>query len=336
VELNYAQYILDQLIPGSKATQLKVAKGGLINETFFLDTTNESYVLQKINKSVFKNYNRGLENIITVKNWLASTDFPYHFPTPIGDKYLEINGEVFRLQPFIHNSISYDSISNQEQAQEASSCLGLFYRALHKKPASSSLHLTIPNFHSGNFRLYQFSEAVKSAHKPRKARSKKLIKNIENHKQQLIDFDSINKMLPTRVVHNDTKISNFLFDKTSKKVSALIDLDTLMPGTVISDIGDMIRTYSNTLNENATDFDNVFANKEVINQIIDSFCSQAILSKEEKDQLKFGGRAITLIQCLRFLTDFLNNDIYYKVDYSDQNLDRAKNQWVLYNSLLIE
>ena len=89
MELNYAQYILDQLISGRTATLIKKAKGGLINETYFLETTNESYVLQKINESIFKNYNKGLENILTVKNWLVSTDFPYHFPTPIGDKYLE-------------------------------------------------------------------------------------------------------------------------------------------------------------------------------------------------------------------------------------------------------
>lgn len=335
MELNYAQYILDQLLSGRTATLIKKAKGGLINETYFLETTNESYVLQKINESIFKNYNKGLENILTVKNWLVSTDFPYHFPTPIGDKYLETNEGVFRLQPFIHNSISYDSISNNEQAHEASSCLGSFYRVLHKKPASS-LHLTIPMFHSGNFRIHQFNESVKTAHSSRILRSKKLIQNIENHRQLLIDFDLINKTLPIRVVHNDTKISNFLFDKTTKKISALIDLDTLMPGSLLSDVGDMIRTYSNTLNENAIDFDNVFANREVISQIIDGFCSQAILLEDEKKHLKLGGKAITLIQCLRFLTDFLNNDCYYKTDYPNQNFDRAQNQWILYNSMLIE
>jgi thiamine kinase-like enzyme len=335
VELKEAQYILNEVIQGAKVTKLKEAKGGLVNETFFLDTASERYVLQRINKRIFKNYQKGLENIITVKDWIKNTDFPYHFPTPICDKYVELKDQVFRLQPFVHNTISYNTISNNEQAHEASLCLGLFYKVLHNKPANS-LYLSIPNFHNGSFRFHQLSEAVKKASPNRMLKSKKLIEKLLSHKQVVLGFDLINKKLPIRVVHNDTKISNFLFDKSSKKVSALIDLDTLMPGSVLSDIGDMIRTYSNPLGENATNFDGIVANKDVINQIIDGFCSQAILSSEEKNQLKFGGKAITLIQCLRFLTDFLNNDIYYKTDYPNQNLYRAQNQWILYNSMLIE
>lgn len=332
MELKEAQYVLNKFVPGSNLIELKEAKEGLINSTFILSTLSEKYVLQKINQSVFKGYEKALENIIIVKNWLIKSDFPYQFPTPLNDKYLTINNEVFRLQPFVTNSKVLQKISNNAQAYEAAVCLGSFYKHLHNKP-TKKLHTTILNFHNGNHRLKEFFQATKNASSDRMSKAKKLIIDIENQLQLIKDFDSINKSLPLRTVHNDTKISNFLFDKKVQKVKALIDLDTLMPGTVLSDIGDMIRTYSNPLGEESVDFKNIAANNETIDATIEGFCSQAILNPNEKKHLRFGGKAITLIQSIRFLTDYLNNDFYYKVNYADHNLDRAKNQWMLYQTI---
>ena len=148
-------------------------------------------------------------------------------------------------------------------------------------------------------------------------------------------FDLLNAELPIRVVHFDAKINNFLFDKITNNAKAIIDLDTLMPGTVLSDIGDMIRTFSNCLGEESKNIEEVKADFEVIQNIINGFLSSCkkILTDKEKDNLLFSGKAITLLQCIRFLTDYLNNDNYYKIIYSEQNLIRDKNQWALYYSL---
>ena len=127
----------------------------------------------------------------------------------------------------------------------------------------------------------------------------------------------------------------YLFDKKTDKAKAIIDLDTLMPGTVLSDIGDMIRTYSNPKGEESKAIALVKADAEIIEHIIVGFLSTCgnILNDEEKGNLVFSGKALTLIQCIRFLTDYLNNDSYYKTAYPEQNWVRSQNQWALYCSL---
>ena len=143
-----------------------------------------------------------------------------------------------------------------------------------------------------------------------------------------------NADLPKRTVHHDAKISNFLFDNKTGKAKAIIDLDTLMPGTVLSDIGEMIRTYSNVVGEESKAIDLVNMDTEITEHIIDGFLSTCgnILTTEEKTNLEFSGRALSLIQCIRFLTDYLRNDKYYKETYTNQNWVRSQNQWALYCS----
>jgi len=141
-------------------------------------------------------------------------------------------------------------------------------------------------------------------------------------------WDEVCNSLPKRVIHYDTKINNFLFEKKTDKVLALIDLDTLMPGCVLSDIGDMIRTYSNTLGEESKDISEVTCNKDIVAAIVNKFKDS--LTLREIEYLIFGGLAITFMQSVRFLTDYLNNDIYYKTNYENQNLVRAENQWRLF------
>jgi len=169
----------------------------------------------------------------------------------------------------------------------------------------------------------------------RLSKAKALISAIHKERDELHKFDKLNAELPKRVVHFDAKISNFLFDNKTCKAKAIIDLDTLMPGTVLSDIGDMIRTYSNVAGEESQAIALVQGDTEIIEHIIDGFLSVSgnMLSAAEKDNLEFSGKALAIIQCIRFLTDYLNNDNYYKVSYSSQNWVRTQNQWALYCSL---
>ena len=332
MELKFAQSILLGFGLKESIVTIKKVESGLINSTFVLNSSNNSYILQAINTNIFPNYKKGLENILTVGNWLKRKNYPYSFPLPIKGRYLKVENEVWRLMPYVKNSISYNRVSSLNQVKSAASCLGEFYHHLSDFN-TESLSITLPNFHNGNWIIKKFEEALLNAEQERLLLTKSLINEIEKELSILKKWDEVCNSLPKRVVHYDTKINNFLFDKTTDEVLALIDLDTIMPGCVLSDIGDMIRTYSNPVGEESKEIIKVVCNMEIINTIIQEFTKKVALGKKEIENLFFGGMAITFMQSVRFLTDYLNGDSYYKTSYKDQNLVRAKNQWALYKSL---
>ena len=337
MDLALAQQIISDLLIEGKVIQIHENNKGLINQTFIIWVENENikkYILQSVNTNVFTQYHLALENIIEVKKSISKSSFPYQFPTPINNKYISYSDNVWRLIPFVKNSVCFTKISNKKFSYEAAKCLGEFYYHLQDFNAEK-LHETIPDFHNANKRYNQFKEAVSTAKQDRKFTVSKIVKKIQIDKNILNKFDKLNKNLPVRVCHFDTKISNFLFDNKTNKAKAIIDFDTLMPGTVLSDIGDMIRTHSNLLGEESSDFKNIKADREIINLIINAFMKHSgnILTEKEKSHLLFSAKALTLLQCIRFLTDYLNNDIYYKTTYENQNWVRAQNQWHLYCSI---
>ena len=332
MELKFAQSILLGFGLKESIVTVKKVESGLINSTFVLNSSNNSYILQAINTNIFPNYEKGLENILTVGNWLKRKNYPYSFPLPIKGRYLKVENEVWRLVPYVKNSISYNRVSSLNQVKSAASCLGEFYHHLSDFN-TENLSITLPNFHHGNLIIKKFEEALLNGEKERLLTVKALINEIEKELPILNKWDQVCNSIPKRVIHYDTKINNFLFDKTTDEVLALIDLDTIMPGCVLSDIGDMIRTYSNPVGEESKEIEMVVCNMEIINTIIEEFTKKVALEQEEIENLFFGGMAITLMQSVRFLTDYLNGDSYYKTSYKDQNLVRAKNQWALYKSL---
>ncbi len=337
MELIEINKIVKQFIPNVDVVAFSTNDKGLINQTFVVSVgkiKTKQFILQSINTAIFPLYEKGLENIILVKKELQESDFSYSFPSPIDDKYICVDEVVWRMFPFVEESVCYEKVKDKEQAFEAAKCLGIFYKSLHDFDAEQ-LHITLPNFHNAAFRFKELQEAVKTANANRLNKAKAIITAINKEQHVLLKFDKLNTELPKRVVHFDAKISNFLFDNKTGKAKAIIDLDTLMPGTVLSDIGDMIRTYSNVHGEESQTIALVKADAEIIEQIIAGFLSACgnILNDEEKDNLEFSGKALALIQCIRFLTDYLNNDSYFKTTYPEQNLVRAQNQWALYCSL---
>ena len=337
MELALAQQIISEFFPEGKVIQIEENNKGLINQTFVIWIGEEKikkYILQSVNTNVFTKHNLTLDNIIKIKKSISKSSFPYHFPTPIDNKYINKENKVWRLIPYVENSVCFEKNLDANLSYEAAKCLGNFYYYLHEFD-TQNLHLTIPDFHNASKRYSQFIESISTAKQERVSESILLIENIQKEKETLIKFDDLNKTLPKRVCHFDTKISNFLFDINTNRVKALIDFDTLMPGTVLSDIGDMIRAYSNPLGEESSDFENIKADKKIINLIISAFLESAenVLTEKEKSCLTFAGEALSLLQCIRFLTDYLKNDIYYKTTYKNQNWVRAQNQWHLYCSL---
>ena len=337
MELIEINKIVKQFLPSEEVIAFSIIDKGLINQTFVVSVGKvevKQFILQAISSIVFPLYEKGLQNIILVRKELQQSDFSYSFPTPINDKYICIDELVWRMFPFVEKSICYEKVKDKDQAFDAAKCLGEFYKALHNFDAEQ-LHITLPNFHNAAFRFKELQQAIETADDIRLNKAKDIIDAINKEKNVLLKFDKLNAELPKRAVHFDAKISNFLFDKKTGKAKAIIDLDTLMPGTVLSDIGDMIRTYSNVLGEESQAIALVNADTEIIEHIIAGFLSACgnILNDEEKDNLAFSGKALTLIQCIRFLTDYLNNDSYYKTAYPEQNLVRTQNQWALYCSL---
>lgn len=332
MELNTAKEVFKFLLPDSPISLIKQIDIGLINQTFVVESQNKKFILQAINEKVFKNYHKGLDNIILVKKWLLESNFKYEFPTPVGNKYHSVKNNLWRIFPYVNHSVVFEKVYDIKHAYQAAKCLGIFYRCLNDKKVNK-LHVTIPDFHNGVKRLKQLEKASVNASTMRLKSAEQLIIKINRQKIIIEKFEELIRILPKRVVHHDTKISNFLFDIHTNNAKAIIDLDTIMPGCVLSDIGEMIRTYSNVEGEDSKEIEKVTCDKKIIEQIISGFLSEAIINEEEKKELKFSGKAITLIQCIRFLTDYLSDDEYYQIIYENQNLMRAKNQWKLFESL---
>ena len=330
MELELAQKILKRFEIYDAVISIKQIKTGLINHTFELSAYVNKYILQRVNTQVFPNYQQGLENIILIKKWLKNTNYSYDFPSPLQNQYLNFDNKLLRLLPYVKNSKSINKVSKIIEVEEAVKCMSEFYNYLEDFPIEK-LNVTIPNFHSGAQKILAFNQAHKNSSEIRKKNAEPLILEIERNLKILDEWDEVCKKLPKRVVHYDAKINNFLFEKKTNKVIALIDLDTLMPGCVLSDIGDMIRTYSNTLGEESKDISKVTCNKNIVAAILNGFKDS--LTIMETKYLNFGGLAITFMQSVRFLTDYLNDDIYYKTNYENQNLVRANNQFKLYQSL---
>ena len=328
--LSTAQHVFSTYFNEAQVFDCIVVKGGLINKTYKLDTTEGPFILQEINRQVFKRAELALENIKRVSTWLNEKEFNYAFPTPVNFNYTFCFDKLWRLMPFI-DAISYNEIKHKLMVKNATACMADFYSILDSFPVHE-LHVTVPNFHNGQHYIEEFHEALNYCSSERKKQAAQEINQIKSFYDELARFDEVVSHLPRRVVHYDTKINNFLFDEDFN-VKALIDLDTLMPGSILSDVGDMIRTYSNKLGEESTDFDRIQADPETIETIVESISQHSFLTDLEKKQLFFAGKAITLMQSIRFLTDYLKGDIYYTVTNPIHNLNRAKNQFILYDSM---
>ena len=195
---------------------------------------------------------------------------------------------------------------------------------------------TIPAFHDLNLRFQQFGRALTEAPKERKEAADEAIAMALAHREIVDIFENLKKTLPLRVQHHDTKISNVLLHKDSFNGTCVIDLDTLMPGYFLSDLGDMMRTYLCAYDENETDLAKITIREDYFKALVSGYLSEMadILTAEEKTQLLFAGKFILYMQALRFLSDYLQGSIYYPISYPEQNLLRSLNQFQLLQSIV--
>ena len=310
---------------------------GLINETYKIITiNNESYILQKINDGIFKNPYAIEENIKVISDFLSFHHPDYLFTTPIvlltGKQLLHVENEgYFRLFHFVENSLSYSIVSTAEQAFKAAAQFGKFTKLLSNVDIST-LQTTLPNFHNLPLRFTQFEDALQNGNKNRIAEATNEIDFLLTQKNIVATYNSIisNPNFKQRVTHHDTKISNVLFNKNDDAL-CIIDLDTVMPGYFISDVGDMMRTYLCPVSEEENDLSKIDIRKDFYDAIINGYLSemQDELSVEEKKHFHYAGEFAIYMQAFRFLTDYINNDEYYGITYEKQNYNRAKNQIAL-------
>ena len=322
--------------------QIKPFGSGLINHTFKLSGKIDDYILQQINVDVFKSPHSIANNLIALQSYLKETHPDYFFagmlPSVSGD-FLIVSGsgEHYRLFPFVKGSKSLDFVSNEKEAFEAAKQFGKFTRLL-KDFDISLLKYTLIDFHNLELRFDQFESACRDADPVRLAKASNEIKEVYNHHKILQTYNQLitNNEIPVRVIHHDTKISNVLFDDKQNGL-CVIDLDTVMPGYFLSDVGDMMRTYLSPVNEEETDLSNIHIREDIFNAIYNGYMSEmgSLLTEKEKRYFIYSGEFMIYMQAIRFLTDYLNYDIYYEPKYADHNLNRAKNQFKLLNEYIL-
>ncbi len=312
---------------------LEVISGGLINQTWKVTSGEDCFILQRINENVFRDPHKIAANVRLMADHLKAISSDYLLVSQIKTKAgeeLAFNAEkgYFRLTSFIKNSKTIQVVETSEQAYEAALQFGKFTKTFSRLDISK-LNVTIPDFHNLSYRYKQFEESLLSGDQQRIKACTAEIELIKRHRYLVDKYNRIlsDSNFRLRVTHHDTKISNVLFDKNNNGI-CVIDLDTVMPGYFISDVGDMMRTYLSPVNEEERDFQKIKIRNDFFQAIVAGYLEnmRGELSKAEMDSFIYAGLFLIYMQAIRFLTDYFNNDQYYKARYEHHNLVRAQNQ----------
>ncbi|MCF8304696.1 MAG: aminoglycoside phosphotransferase family protein [Bacteroidales bacterium] len=348
MEQNYLKNVATQFAIESQPFNVELHGNGHINKTFKVDTIKESFLLQQINSEIFDieklDHNSRLVtwHIFEYrKEYEQSIDNDIWF-IPLRDKedhlFLKDSQNAYwRMMNFIPNSHAYEVVPDENVAYEGGRKFGEFIKILTGEDVFD-YQFPVENFHDIEQRLRQFQQAIHRADQQRKKTAEPEIRFVSDH----IDIkDPIAKLLrrkqiPLSVVHNDAKINNVLFNKHNNKALSVIDLDTVMPGSILFDFGDMIRTFSSPVKEDETDTSEIHMRKDIVKALTEGFMSEAgpLLTLKERQLLLISGKFMTFMIGVRFLTDYLNGDVYYKTNHPDHNLIRCRNQFKLLQSII--
>jgi len=319
---------------------------GHINDTyravFDQAGTPARYIFQRINHNIFRQPVALMENIERVTAHLAAKlsgqpDSSRRVLTLIPARnhlrYLQDeHGNFWRAYLFIENARSFDAVESPRQAFEAAKAYGQFQKLLADLP-SPRLHDTIPNFHHTPKRFATFVQTIETDPENRAASAKTEI-DFALQRASVVDV-LLNANLPERVTHNDTKFNNVMLDETTGEGICVVDLDTLMPGLALYDFGDMVRTTTSPAKEDERDLTRVKMQFPMFEALVRGYLAAAgdFLTSEEKHLLAFSGKLITFEIGIRFLTDYLGGDTYFKVHRNGHNLDRCRTQFKLVESI---
>ena len=338
-------------LPGTLLTAERFGSG-LINETFLCRFSESAgvrnYILQHINKSVFKRPDLVMENVAIVTEHLQArlraegvadpaSVTPALVPTRDGrSHHVDGEGEYWRVFHFIETGEVFDIVADDGHAYEVGRGLGRFQALVADLPPGQ-LHDTLPGFHHTPIYLSGLDEAVRKDLPGRLAGAQAEVDFARGRRQLapiLTDLVETGR-IPVRVVHNDPKVNNVLIDRATGKALCMLDLDTVKPGIVHFDFGDCVRSAANPAGEDAADLDSVVFDRSRYKALREGYMSEAssFLTQQEIDLLPLSVRIITFELGIRFLTDHLNGDAYFRTRFSGHNLHRARVQFRLLESM---
>lgn len=319
---------------------------GNINRTYLVKTDEEEYILQEINASVFVRpyvLMRNIENVtsycrekIRLEGGDVSRETLTVIKTKNGKNLLKTEKGYFRVYRFVPESAVYYQIKDAEMFGSAGRVFGKFARMLADFPIEE-LDETIPDFHNAKVRYKNFLKDVKRDPCGRVDEVREEIEIIRDNFSvltQIVDLIEVGE-IPTRVIHNDTKIDNILFDKRTDEALCVIDLDTVMPGSILFDFGDAIRSGAATAKEDSTELGKVDINYDYFQSFATEFLREThdFLTEKEKENLTLSCLALTLELAMRFLDDYINGDTYFRCTHEGHNLERARNQLRLFSKM---
>ena len=341
--------VIDKFNFKGEFSDVKEFGSGHINKTFLVSFNNngseQKYILQQLNANVFQNIDCLMKNVFAVTSYLRSVikknggdpdrETLHYIRTKDGKEYYydAENKTYFRAYIFVRDSISYNMAENADMFKSSGEAFGKFQRLLSDFKAEE-LTETIPHFHDTLWRYKnEFVPALEKNLSGRLDTCKDEIDFVNKYADEMGKLTSMTEKgeLPLRVTHNDTKLNNVMFDKDTNKCICVIDLDTVMPGLALYDFGDSIRFGASTAAEDETDLDKVEMDLDYFKAYAEGFLGEAgkYFNQAEIDNLAFAAKLMTLECGMRFLTDYINGDVYFKTDYPEHNLDRARNQFKL-------
>lgn len=325
-------------IAGEVDTILPYGNGN-INDTFYIKTKEQlspNYILQKINKKVFSNIEELTHNKVLVSKWLSKKnkkikgEWNQRFVETEDGKYYYVDkeGNGWNLSEFIPNSTTHMIVSNEKLAYEGGKAIGLFHQQLGDMDPDV-LYETLPFFHKLGNRIEQFEKAIANDTNHKLVIVEEEARWLLKQKKDFLELDEAirKKEIPERICHNDTKISNTLFTPEGKAI-CMIDLDTVMKGSILYDFGDAIRSGANSAAEDEADLKKVGMNMKFFHAYTRGYLENSMdfIADTEIEKLAFSVLFITYEQILRFMTDFLEGNQYYKIKFPDHNLVRSRSQ----------
>jgi hypothetical protein len=350
--INHDHHHLNAIIAefqiSGRISDVKAHGSGHINNSFYLKNTHSDqpdYLLQRINHSIFKDIPALMENITGVINHLKSKLEMVTGSNPDlevltlvktrDDQYYHIDaeGNSWRMYHYLKNTRSYDVIEDVSLGYEGGKAFGRFQSQLTDMDIHS-LHETIPNFHNLEKRVADFNQAILNDPVKRKAKVPAEIEFLLSRAEKMIGLSrKIEEVNSKRITHNDTKFNNLLLNRDNE-AQCVVDLDTVMPGYLAYDFGDAIRTLINTANEDEKNLEKITLNLPLFKAYTKGYLEQAsgFITRAEIDSLSSGMLILPYMQSVRFLTDHLNGDQYYKILFSGHNLQRTRAQ----NELLLK
>jgi Ser/Thr protein kinase RdoA (MazF antagonist) len=338
--------VLEEFQIEGKVLTVSPYGSGHINLTYLVETTAKRYILQKINHNLFKEVDKLMHNIEAVSEYnrkiaLEKGKDPDReclslIYTKSGKSYLTNQEGYYRLYKYIEDSVCYQLVEKPEDFYESAVAFGSFAAMLSEFDASTLFEI-LPNFHNTPIRYDNFLKSLEKDILDRAKETEAEIEFIQKRKvlySKIVDLLAEGKM-PTKVTHNDTKLNNVLFHKDTGKALAVIDFDTIMPGSICYDFGDSIRFGCSTALEDERDLDKVHFRLDLFEEYVKGFLFAlgSDLTEVEKDNLPYGAILMTIENGIRFLTDYLDGDTYFRTQRPQQNLDRCRTQLKLVSEM---